>query len=287
MNDYTFCDPSVSVSEDLVEISDGVSLRLIDFSPPRDTDTSPIVLFVAGWVSLVSGWEGLIKALTPRYRMLYLETREKRSAILPRGSRHDFSIPRLSQDIDEVVRAKIGAGRELYFSGSSLGSTVILDYLSRADARAPKKSFVISPICDFPFPPWLLFIINFVPASFYTLVRPLLKGYLKYFRLDRKNEPEQVRKYEGTIDAAEPRRLKANAFAIKDYSLWERLPAIHSSVMIIGAKTDNLHGIETLQKMVDILPDAELELMKSNKETHSIKAGRFIADRIAEDTPLK
>jgi len=91
-----------------------------------------------------------------------------------------------------------------------------------------------------------------------------------------KNEPDQVKKYCGTIDAAEPIRLKANANAIRNYSLWEKLSDIKSPVVIIGAKTDNLHGIDILEKMVKIMPLASLEMMKSNKETHSAKMGEFI-----------
>lgn len=270
----------VSVTEEYFDVSDGVALRLIDFKPDHDTDDHPMVLFVAGWVSLPAGWEGLLTGLTPHYRLIYIETREKKSAVLPTVKRLDFSISRMVNDIQEILQVKVNKRRPIFFSGSSLGSTIILDYLSRTDTRKPRASILISPICEFPFPAWLLFVINFVPAFFYTLVRPVMKWYLKYFRLDRKNEPEQVKKYEGTIDAAEPGRLKANAFAIKNYSLWKKLHKVDSSVIIIGAETDSLHGTETLKKIIDLMPSATLKLMQSNKETHSDNAGRFIADQI-------
>jgi pimeloyl-ACP methyl ester carboxylesterase len=156
-----------------------------------------------------------------------------------------------------------------------MGATVILDYLAM-EKRQSVNSFLVSPICEFPFPGWILFIIKFFPTLLYTVIRPILKTYLSYFRLDMKNEPDQVKKYCTTIDAAEPARLKANAYAIRNYSLWKKLSDIKSPVVIIGAKTDNLHGIDIMEKMEKIMPLASLEMMESNKETHSAKVGEFM-----------
>ncbi|MBW1895324.1 MAG: alpha/beta hydrolase, partial [Deltaproteobacteria bacterium] len=91
---------------------------------------------------------------------------------------------------------------------------------------------------------------------------------------------EQIKKYEGTIDAAEPARLKANAFAIKDYSLWGKLEKIKAPVLIVGAEMDTHHGFEILKKMVSMMPDANFTLMKSNKETHSEKVADLMLSQI-------
>ncbi len=279
MSDSIFFEADITVQEEYIQVSDGVSLKLIDLGPKHNPDESPVIIFVAGWVSLISGWKEVLNLLGKQYRTIYFESREKRSACLPEKTGLSFSIPRMSQDLAEMIQQKIGDRQHFYLAGSSLGATVILDYMAQFPRR-PRSAFLISPICDFPFPVWLLFIIRFVPAGLYTMVRPILKTYLKYFRLDKDKEPEQVKKYEGTIDAAEPIRLKANAYAIKDYSLWDKLPAVNSPVLIIGAKSDTLHGIETLNRMIASMPAARLELMQSNKETHSEKVGLFIANEI-------
>jgi len=269
----------ISVVEKHVKVSDGVQIRVIDFSPPDSNPEKPVVVFIAGWVSLLSGWEQFLKAITPRLRVLYIETREKKSARLPTGRRLDFSIERMSADIHEILCEIFDDSQLYYFAGSSLGATVILDYLSMK-WRNPAGAFLIAPLSEFAFPKWLLFIIRFISARLYSFVRPILKGYLKYFRLDRKHEQEQIKKYEGTIDAAEPVRLKANAYAIKDYTIWGKLEKIETPVVIIGAETDNLHGIKEMKKMVSGLVSARLEIMQSNKETHSEKAGKFILTEI-------
>jgi len=263
------------VKEKTLCLPDKVEIKIFDFEPNSPDPENPIIVFVAGWISLINGWKDVLSTLAPKYRILYVETREKRSAKIPNMKTIDLSIEQMSRDIDTLVDEMVPKGQPFYFAGSSMGATVILDYLA-IKKRQPVNSFLVSPICDFPFPGWLLFIIKFIPAILYTVIRPILKAYLSYFRLDMKNEPDQVKKYCGTIDAAEPVRLKANAYAIRNYSLWEKLSDIKSPVVIIGAKTDNLHGIDIMEKMVKIMPLSSLEMMESNKETHSAKVGEFI-----------
>jgi len=281
MLDSSYYNTGIKVDEYFVKVSDGVELKIIDFIPETDAPEKSLIVFVAGWISLVSGWKDVLKRLTASHRTLYIETREKKSARLPENKNLDFSIQRMSLDIEEVLKGIIPTERTFFMTGSSLGSTVVLDYMSR-NFRQPDKAMLIAPVSDFPFPLWLLFIIRFIPAGFYSVVRPILKWYLRNIRLDKKKEPEQVKKYEGTIDAAEPARLKANAFAIKDYSLWDRLDKIKSPVTIIGAETDTHHGYDVLKKMVSMMPDAGFKLMESNKATHSEKAADLILAQIEE-----
>ncbi|MDD5723127.1 MAG: alpha/beta hydrolase [Syntrophales bacterium] len=278
---YTrYTDPKVRVEEDYVVTSDGVTLRMIDFVPPCDTPERPMVVFVPGWISLIDGWKDVLQRLTPRYRTLYVETREKASARLPRRpARVDFSMPRMSRDIGEVLERKVAPERASCLAGSSLGATVILDYLSGDARRQPGVAILIAPICELIYPFWLPLLIRPVPPFLYTATKPMLKWYLRDIRLDKHKEPEQVKKYAETLDAAEPGRLKANAFAIRDYSLWEKLPGITSPVLIVGARSDTLHDVDIVSRMARLIPDAETEIMSSNRETHSARMGDLIAHR--------
>ncbi len=268
------------VKEKTLCLPDKVEIKIFDFKPDNPDIEKPIIVFVAGWISLINGWKDVLSTLAPKYRILYVETREKKSAKLPKIKTIDLSIEQMSRDIDALVCEMVPEDQPFYFAGSSMGATAILDYLAMKK-RQPVNSFLVSPICDFPFPGWILFIIKFFPTILYTVIRPVLKAYLSYFKLDMKNEPDQVKKYCGTIDAAEPARLKANAYAIRNYSLWEKLSDLKSLVVIIGAKTDNLHGIDIMEKMIKIIPLSNLELMGSNKETHSAKLGEFIDQYIS------
>lgn len=269
----------VGVTEKYLKMSDGTELKVTDFLPEGDAPEKPVIVFVAGWISLISGWIDVLTELIPEYQTLYVETREKISARLPGIKGVDFSIERMSRDLDEVLAQILPKDKAFYFVGSSLGSTVILEYLS-ANKKQPRDSFIISPIPEFAIPAWGLLVIRFLHPGFYLVIKPVIKWYLRNFRLDKDKEPEQVAKYEGTLDAAEPGRLKANARAIKDYSLWGKLHEIKSPVLIIGAKTDTLHGVEILEKMVSMMPSARMAQLESNKETHSQKAGALMIGEI-------
>ncbi|MBI9077250.1 MAG: alpha/beta hydrolase [Desulfatibacillum sp.] len=271
--------PGVTFREELVRVSDGVTLKVVEFIPPDEDESLPVMVFVAGWISLIKGWTEVLQELTPRFRTLYVETREKISADLPDFKNLDFSVARMARDVVEVVDAMVPADRVFAYGGSSLGSTVVLELMSW-DERQPAAGLLVGPVPEFHFPAWGIPIIRHCPPSLYTIVKPIIKWYLKYIRVDRKNEPEQIAKYYGTLDAAEPARLKANAMCLQNFSLWEKLPDVKAPVVIIGTKTDSLHGLEVLEKVVDLLPQGEMALMDSNKDAHSAKAGQLMVERL-------
>lgn len=277
-----FIEPAIEIEEYHLPVSDGVYLKIIDFTPPHYTPDMPVVVFVAGWISLITGWTGVLSKLTPHYRTLYVETREKISAQLPERipvKKLDFSIERIATDIHEILQQKVETDQTFYLVGSSLGSTAALDYLSR-NFQQSRLAVMIAPNCEFRFPAWGLPLIRYFPAFLYTAFKPVIKWYLRTIRLDKAKEPEQVKKYEGTIDAAEPKRLQANALAISSYQLWDKLPLVAAPVVVVGAESDKLHGVAEMEKMVSLMPSARLEMMASNKETHSEKAGGFIVNEI-------
>ncbi|HSV97420.1 MAG TPA: alpha/beta hydrolase [Spirochaetota bacterium] len=256
-------------------VSDGVALKIIDFIPRRDNDKRPVIFFVAGWISAISGWRGVLKVISSQYRTIYLETREKRSSIIPKNKKVGFAMDRLSADIRETIDGLIPPRRTFILAGSSLGGTAILEYLAEK-WRKPLCAILVGPNAEFRFPMFLGRVIPAFPPSFYLALKPIIKWYLRNFRLDKKNEQEQVKKYEATLDAADPYKLKYNAIAIRNYSIWHILPAVSTPVLVVGAALDKLHGNEALRKMVGALPRASYRELASNKETHSEKAGELI-----------
>jgi homoserine acetyltransferase len=139
----------------------------------------------------------------------------------------------------------------------------------------------------FRFPKVLGSIIPALPPALYTVVKPVIKWYLRNFRLDKQKEPEQVKKYENTLDAADPYKLKPNALAIRNYAIWDKLPHIKTPIVIIGAKSDTLHGTEYLEKMLELLPRAGYRELASNKETHSGTCGDLIVNFIRKKEYLE
>ncbi len=278
--DYSaYAGDGCSVKDYHFTVSDGVVLKIIDFIPRRDNDKRPVIFFVAGWISAISGWRGVLKVISSEYRTIYLETREKQSSIVPKKTRVSFSMDRLSADIREAVEKLIPPRRTFIMAGSSLGATAIIEYLAR-EGRKPLCAVLVGPNAEFRFPKFLGSVIPAFPPSFYLILKPFVKWYLRNFRLDKKNEQEQVKKYEATLDAADPYKLKYNAIAIRNYSIWHILSDVSTPVLVVGAALDKLHGNEALKKLVAALPRASYRELASNKETHSEKAGELIVDFI-------
>jgi pimeloyl-ACP methyl ester carboxylesterase len=256
-----------------------VALKIIDFIPKRDNDKRPVILFVAGWISAISGWRGVLRVISSEYRTIYLETREKQSSIVPGNRKVSFAMDRLSADIRDAIEKLIPPRRTFIMAGSSLGATAILEYLA-GEGRKPLCAVLVGPNAEFRFPRFLGRVIPAFPPSFYLILKPVVKWYLRNFRLDKKNELEQVKKYEATLDAADPYKLKYNAIAIRNYSIWHVIPAVSTPVLVVGAALDKLHGNEALKKMVEMLPRSSYRELASNKETHSEKAGELIVEFI-------
>ena len=45
----TFCAPGADVRDEMMEVSERVSLRVLTFTPAEKKD-NPVVIFVAGWI---------------------------------------------------------------------------------------------------------------------------------------------------------------------------------------------------------------------------------------------
>jgi len=276
-SEYT--SPGTEIKEYYVRMSDGVRLKAIDFIPGGTDKKKPVMIFIAGWISLISGWKGVLQEITPCYRTIYIETREKKSSLVPRNMNVSFGMERLRKDIGEIIDELIPEKQKFFLTGSSLGASAILEYCS-LNQRNPECSFLIGPNAEFRFPKVLGDIVPAFHPSMYFAVKPVVKWYLKNFRLDKKNAIEQVKKYENTLDSADPYKLKANALAIKNYTVWDKLGTITTPCVIFGATSDTLHGTENLQKLIDIIPRTGYIELASNAETHSRKAGAIIVEYI-------
>ncbi len=270
--DYSeYTAPDTTVSEYYVPMSDGVSLKMLDFKPPEDSPKKPVILFVAGWISQLQGWKSVLRELTSEYRVMYLETREKQSSILPEGKKSkevSFRVSRMVEDLHEVVQQVVPAKKTFAMAGSSLGSSVVLEYLAHR-TREPVCSMLISPLPEFRFPPVLGDILPAMPPAFYLVIKKFVIWYLINFRIDKSKEKEQAEKYTRTINSADPYKLKYNALDLKRYTLMERLQYITSPCFIFGAKTDTLHETKTIKDMIEKIDRSEYIELASNRETHS------------------
>jgi pimeloyl-ACP methyl ester carboxylesterase len=272
--------PGVLFNERRLTVADGVRLRLYEWRPVNDDGADPI-FFVAGWISLVTGWVPLLEKLVQSRPVFYLETREKESAEIPAELMRpsSFSVSRLAEDLVEVSnQLDIDRDRTVLF-GSSMGSNAILEAL-KGDRLKAKGAFVVGPNAEFHFPWWGRPLVH-LPSCVYSAAKPFVLWYLRTFRVNVREDPEQMARYVRTVRAADPKRIMLSARAVIDYDAMPGLDTISSPVAVAYAANDTLHGAEEVQRIVDAMPRGVAVKCPSNTYMHTAEVvtdlDRFIS----------
>jgi len=261
-------------SEDRVEVGEGVRLRCYRWRPQSENDASP-VFFVAGWISLVTGWKALLRVLVHTHPVVYLETREKPSAEIPLRlmTPSNFTIQKLADDV-VIAAESFGLDNDsTIFFGSSMGSNAILEALkgSRLSARA---AFLVGPNAEFFFPAWGKVAVRVVPAWLIERLKGFVIWYLRKFRVDSNSDPEQMARYARTIRAADALRLKLSARAVQGYSALPGLESITAPVAVAYAESDTLHDEREVRRLVDAMPKGTAVSCPSNTYMHDADVAR-------------
>lgn len=278
--DYTeYTGSQAEVSEYYVTVSDGVVLKIIDFVPLQKEQSGPVIVFIAGWLSLISGWKEFLRVITPISRIIYVETREKSSSIIRSLKKVSFTMERMKDDIGDVIDSIIPRNMDFVLAGSSLGSSSIMQYCI-SERRSPLCTALVGPNAEFRHPAFVPYLIRVLHPSIYSAVKPVIKWYLRRFRVNSEAEKEQIEKYEMTLDYADPYKLKKNALAILKWSL-DRNAVIDVPSLILGATTDSLHSTDHLKEIMSHFKNGEYIELASNRETHSAKAAHVMMEYIS------
>jgi pimeloyl-ACP methyl ester carboxylesterase len=248
-----------------IEVEDGVVLRVFEWSGQKES--SPPMLLVAGWITIIDSWLPVLAKVTENRRLIYVESREKASAEIRPELMHkeSFRVECLGRDI-AAVAAGVGLNlNETVMVGSSLGANAILEGL-KLGARC-RAAFLIGPNAEFAFPLWSRFLMRLPPEAYRPLV-PLILWYLRHFRLDIKAEPEQYERYRRTAEGADFERLKLSALALEGFRVIEGFENILDPVGVAFASTDRLHGEVNARRLAEALPRGTALECPSNAFLH-------------------
>jgi len=260
-----YCAPRTGIKEEMIPVADNVSLRVISFTPAEDRKNPPVI-FVAGWITLISAWKHVLMEMTKDFPVYYIETREKISSRVE--GKVEYGVENIGKDIVTLISHFDLKEKQYILFGSSLGASAILNCCRFLD-RDPLCLVLIGPNAVFRVPRFGKVIIRFFPPRLFLIIKPIVKWYLKTFRLDIKSDYEQYEKYCTNIDAADPWKLKKAIMKLWNWEGWDLLPAIEYPTLIAGASKDSLHEPENLKKMVSMLKNATYVDLETNKGTHS------------------
>lgn len=264
---FQYCAPGSACKEEMISVTNNVALRVVTFSPSHDNENPPVI-FVAGWITLMAAWKKVLREMTKDFKVYYIETREKISSQVI--GKADYGVEDIGKDIVRLVNLFDLQEKRYILFGSSLGASAILDCCRFLD-RDPLCLALVGPNAVFRVPRFGKAIIKVFYPRLYLLIKPVVKWYLKNFRLDIKSDREQYEKYCSNLDAADPWKLKKAVMKLWNWEVWDLLKEIDYPTLIFGASKDSLHEPENLKKMVSMLKNATYVDLETNKGTHSEK----------------
>ena len=235
----------LKATEHLLDAGRGVRLRVIEYAGPERPTLAHPVVFIAGWVSHLDGWTGLIEGIACQGKLFYVETRDKPSAEL--SGEPCFAIAEQARDLAAVLRALALPEGRFYTAASSTGANILLQYLLNG-RHAPKAAALMIPMRRFRFPaggfPYL-----YLPHKIFYGIKPLIKAYIKHFRSDPSGERKMLDYNYYAIDRLEPRRTQRAARDLMAYRFPDRLETIRTPCIIVKAGRDKMHGGDVADDM--------------------------------------
>tara|TARA_B000000475_G_scaffold262887_1_gene248872 strand:- start:38 stop:907 length:870 start_codon:yes stop_codon:yes gene_type:complete len=263
--------PNSIGEERIIRVSDDLSLRVFIWEPANQSSKIPI-LMVPGWGSVFEGWRPLVSEWVQGRKIIYIETREKASAIFDNKMKQkDFIISEYIEDIEKIIE-KLQRENELddnfHLFSSSLASTIIIHGLQEKKISG-KSSIFLAPNQKFRFPSWAKILIK-LPLPKFTL-KWLIK--IAIWAVERKVEEEgQKIRYRRTLLSQNYERIRYSARYLMGYSLPEDLSNIEIPCAILTAESDKLHGMKDVEFISRKVTNMSVISIPSNQYAHQAEA---------------
>ena len=258
--------PGANAEELFVEVAPNISVRVLRWVP---TDSSAASLdsavVVPGWGSVFEGWRPLLTEWVSRRPIVYIETREKKSARITRKvGQEDFEMRHHGHDVAAVL-GKLGIdSAEVDWFSSSLGATLLIDAYQN-DVLAGRSSILLAPNPDFEFPLWARILLKMPLPKF---IHPALVRFAVWIVERRTEEEGQRIRYRRALLSQDLERLLLSSRANIRYSLPQDLSNASVPCAVMTASSDTLHGMDKVLDIVDRLPNAVLIEVPSNQYAH-------------------
>ena len=258
--------PGANAEELFVEVAPNISVRVLRWVPADSSAASLVpTVVVPGWGSVFEGWRPLLTEWVSRRPIVYIETREKKSARITRKVRRDdFEMRHHGHDVAAVL-GKLGIdSAEVDWFSSSLGATLLIDAYQN-DVLAGRSSILLAPNPDFKFPLWARILLKMPLPKF---IHPALVRFAVWIVERRTEEEGQRIRYRRALLSQDLERLLLSSRANIRYSLPQDLSNASVPCAVMTASSDTLHGMDKVLDIVDRLPNAVLIEVPSNQYAH-------------------
>lgn len=274
MENYQLCCyPGTHCSEQMIEINELVSLRVIHFEPVVESPYPPLVM-VVGLATVIENFEGIVGGLTRYFEVHYVETREKSSSRLSGKVKYDMET--VARDIISVLGFLELPLKEYILFGYSYSAAVMVEAYRSLQSK-PSCLLLLSPTPHFYYPRWSLPLI-WASVPFYGALKPIAKWYLRNFVMHLKDDQEMYLFTSRSLDQADPRKLKNAILAVAGYQVFDKLKHIDCATLIVDTSKDGIHKHKDIMRMANSIKYCTYIDMENNKRTHGAELTTVIMD---------
>jgi hypothetical protein len=254
-----------SVNLRYIDLDTGASLRVVTYNPPVKSCYPPVV-FVPGLVSVIETFSGVIRSLTEKFTVHYVETREKDSSRLPSTAR--FGMKDIASDLVSVVAVLGMKEGEYILSAYSLSATAAAESFAQGLSIKPALLVLAEASSTFRMPWFGSFAAHYLWWSF-PVIRPLLRFYIGHFMVDRKRDNEMYMISVRALNSANGWKLSRTMLALSDYELKAALSDVDVPTLVIGVSEDTFHKLNDSQEIATAIKDCMYIDLETNKRSHS------------------
>ena len=257
-------------------VSDGSQIRVLLSKAPKEEHNELTFVVIAGWNTVVSGWDEVLLEAMKDFDVVYIETREKGSSIVVKNTK--FDMDRFSSDIQEIIEElQINQKKMVVFS-SSLG-TICTAHGLGSKKFEPFLTYFVGPVHRFETPKGSRFYMYLVPNCFLTLTRPIWKWWI---RKRKSEDPEQAAKYIRALEEAEVKKWRATAYA----NVWDDFLDMYEKIevrnYIVGMEKDKMHGREISMRIHERMENSIYIDLETNKKTHSAEMVKVVRRHLSD-----
>ncbi|NHJ31925.1 MAG: hypothetical protein FK732_03595 [Asgard group archaeon] len=249
-------------------MTDGTQVRILDFNLAQKPNDYVIVL-IPGYLTVFQSWQRVMELLTPEFRVLYFETREKVSSIVPRKSERKIRFTDMAHDLKEVFQQLDMDGQRYLALTSSLGGNILTEALSKKWLE-PTGAIMVGPAIEIHISLFVVIMSVLIPNFIKkTIMIPAIRWYMKKFYVNTEAEPEQLDKYIRAFEEGNLRKAMPTFRRMYRYKIWDMPPKVETPTLLLGASTDKMHAAQECLRTHELMPNSTYIDLGSNKATHS------------------
>ncbi|MFW9924762.1 MAG: hypothetical protein ACFFDW_15890 [Candidatus Thorarchaeota archaeon] len=264
--------------ERYITVSDGSQIRVLLSKATKEEHNGFTFVLVAGWNTVVPGWDEVLLEAMKNFDVVYIETREKGSSIVVKKAK--FNIDRFSSDIQEIIEELQINQKNMILFSSSFG-TINSAHGLGSQKFEPFITYFVGPVHRFEMPFGSRIYMYLVPNNFLKVTKPL---WLRWIRKRKSEDPEQAAKYIRALEEADVKKWRSTAYANAWHDFLDMYERIEVRNYIIGMEKDKMHERNISMRIHERMKNSTYIDLETNKKTHSAEIIKVVRQHIAEIT---